>query len=87
MTTTRFTHATPSRSTFLRDTLNLFRGLLPAALRARPAAAAPAGSALENAVAEARRVRDMAHAYLRTDPGFAADLYAAAARHETLHGA
>lgn len=86
MTTTTFTHDAPHRSAFMRDALNLFRGLLPAALRARPAPAASPGSANETAAAEAQRVRAMAHAYLRTDPGFAADLYAAAARHETLHG-
>ena len=33
---------------------------------------------------EAEEVRVMARAWERTDPGFAADLYAAAARHEGL---
>lgn len=32
--------------------------------------------------ADAERVRSMARAWEKTDPGFAADLYAAAARHE-----
>lgn len=32
--------------------------------------------------ADADRVRAMARAWEKTDPGFAADLYAAAARHE-----
>jgi len=31
---------------------------------------------------EAQSVREMARSYAKTDPGFAADLYAAAARHE-----
>lgn len=34
---------------------------------------------------EAADVRDMARRWERTDPGFAADLYAAAARHEGLN--
>ena len=33
---------------------------------------------------DASKVREMAYAYSKTDPGFAADLYAAAARHEGL---
>jgi hypothetical protein len=35
---------------------------------------------------EANRVRQMATTYLRTDPGFAEDLFAAADRHERAHG-
>ena len=35
---------------------------------------------------EAQEVRDMAWEYQRTDPRFAAELYAAADRHERLHG-
>ena len=42
-------------------------------------ARAPRGRA-----AEAAEVRAMAHGWEATDPGFAADLYAAAARHEGL---
>lgn len=34
--------------------------------------------------AEAAHVREMAYGLLKTDPGFAADLFAAAARHESL---
>lgn len=60
---------------------------LPAALR--PALASPprqqARSAVEKAAVEAHEVREMAQSYESTDPGFAADLYAAAARHESLH--
>ena len=33
---------------------------------------------------EAEQVRELARRYQQTDPGFAADLYAAAARHEGL---
>jgi hypothetical protein len=36
----------------------------------------------EAAARDAQRVRELAYAYSQTDPSFAADLYAAAARHE-----
>ena len=39
---------------------------------------------VHNRGAEAEEVRVMARAWEKTDPGFAADLYAAAARHEGL---
>jgi hypothetical protein len=39
------------------------------------------------AVQEAQEVRELAWSYRQTDPGFAADLAAAADRHERLHGA
>ena len=61
--------------------------LLPMARRlltiARPA---PTLSAGEAAAREAQAVRDMAYRYTRIDPGFAADLFAAAARHDGLNG-
>jgi hypothetical protein len=38
------------------------------------------------AAREAADVRAMARQYLKTDPGFAADLFAAADRHEELYG-
>ena len=61
--------------------------LLPMARRlltiARPA---PMFSAGEAAAREAQAVRDMAYGYTKTDPGFAADLFAAAARHDGLNG-
>ena len=53
-----------------------------------PLRAMTPGAALtpaEQASFEARKVRDMAYSYAKTDPGFAADLYAAAARHEGLY--
>jgi hypothetical protein len=54
------------------------------ALRATPKA--PAMSAADAVSREAQEVREMAHSYSKTDPGFAADLYAAAARHERIYG-
>jgi hypothetical protein len=52
------------------------------ALQARPM---PVATAAEAAAREAQAVRDMAYSYSKTDPGFAADLYAAAARHERIN--
>jgi hypothetical protein len=46
----------------------------------------PGLCAADKASKEAQKVREQAYAHSRTDPGFAADLYAAAARHEGLHG-
>ncbi len=54
--------------------------------RVRPAAAAAQPPTHEQALREAGRVRAMARRYASSDPGFAADLLAAAARHEQLHG-
>lgn len=39
-----------------------------------------------SATVEANRVRNLAMDYMRHDPRFAADLFAAADRHEELHG-
>lgn len=44
--------------------------------------AAPAQLAQRSRAEEIAAVRALAERYARTDPGFAADLYAAAARHE-----
>jgi hypothetical protein len=55
------------------------------ALRAtvkRPVRAPEVSSAAE----EANKVRRLADSYVRSDPRFAADLYAAADRHEAIHG-
>ena len=41
-------------------------------------------TALHTRAGEAEEVRAMARSWEKTDPGFAADLYAAAARHEGL---
>lgn len=46
----------------------------------------PAAASL-NACLEANKVRRLAQSYLRSDPGFASDLYAAADRHEMINGA
>ena len=40
----------------------------------------------EQACLEAAQVREMAHGFERTDPGFASDLCAAADRHEVENG-
>ena len=53
--------------------------LVDAAFRRRPAAAPTRAE-------EAAAVREMARGLQHTDPGFASDLYAAAARHEALEG-
>ena len=44
--------------------------------------AGPAANPADKAAREAQAVRDLARSYQKTDPGFAADLYAAASRHE-----
>lgn len=46
----------------------------------------PTPSAAATPEAEARAVRELALQYQQTDPHFAADLMAAADRHERLHG-
>ena len=86
MTTTTL-HANLQRSRFAHHTLAALAGLIPAALRLSVTALQPVArlSAAESASLEAQKVRDLAYTYSKTDPGFAADLYAAAARHEGLH--
>jgi hypothetical protein len=54
---------------------------LSAALQHRDAPSARALTPTQ----EAERVREMAGSYLKTDPGFAADLFAAADRYERAH--
>lgn len=44
------------------------------------------GATDSSAAVEANRVRNLAMDYMRHDPRFAADLFAAADRHEELHG-
>ena len=48
--------------------------------------AAPARPAPRDRAREAASVRTLADSYQRTDPRFAADLYAAADRHEEIDG-
>jgi len=69
-------HTHVQRSRFAQHALSLLTGLFSA-----PAAR----SATEAASLEAQKVRHLAYTYSKTDPGFAADLYAAAARHEGLY--
>lgn len=45
--------------------------------------AAPKGGSARSAADEAEAVRRMADGWMESDPAFAADLYAAAARHES----
>jgi hypothetical protein len=70
-----------------RRTLSALGVLLAAALRSplKAAQSAPALTRAEAAAREAEAVRNLAYSYSKTDPGFAADLYAAADRHEGLY--
>jgi hypothetical protein len=52
--------------------------------RSQPDAASVQETDAEAAAREAAEVRRMAHLFDKTDPGFAADLYAAADRHERV---
>jgi len=74
--TTATLHAQVQRSRFAQHAVSLLAGLF---------AAPAARTATESASLEAQKVRNLAHTYSKTDPGFAADLYAAAARHEGLY--
>ncbi|HWH81217.1 MAG TPA: hypothetical protein VNU71_03160 [Burkholderiaceae bacterium] len=76
--TTATLHASVQRSRFAHHALALLTGLF---------SASAARASTHAAALEAQRVRDLAQTYAKTDPGFAADLYAAAARHESLHAA
>jgi hypothetical protein len=86
MTTTAL-HTNLQRSRFAQHALAAFAKLVPLALRLPLKAIQPsrAPDAGESASIEAQKVRQMAHTYAKTDPGFAADLYAAAARHEAKY--
>jgi hypothetical protein len=86
---TTILHSNVQRSRFAHHSLAAIIGLIPALLlwplkATRPVAAR---TAVEVAGLEAQKVRDLAQSYTKTDPGFAADLYAAAARHESLNDA
>lgn len=85
--TTAILHAHVQRTRFTRLTLAALTGVVPATLRRLLAPIAPTRAMSPTAAAsrEAQKVRDLASTYTQTDPGFAADLYAAAARHEGLH--
>ena len=88
MTTTAM-HLKLERGRFAQHVKATLASVVPLAWRrALGASARPVISATEEAAIEAamevQRVREMAHAYSKTDPGFAADLSAAASRHEAL---
>lgn len=59
--------------------ITLWRGVAAMARSAAPRARTPGQ--------EAQEVRELARTYRQSDPGFAADLAAAADRHEQSHGA
>lgn len=79
-------HLKVQRSRFSHHALATLAGMAPAALRSWFTSAPLVLTAADKASHEAQKVRDMAYSYSKTDPGFASDLYAAAARHEGLHG-
>ncbi len=88
MTTTTM-HLKLERGRFAHHVKATLASILPLAWReALRASTGPVLSKTDAAAidvaTEAQRVREMAHAYSKTDPGFAADLYAAASRHEML---
>ena len=80
--TTATLHSNVQRSRFAHLVLAALTKLIPAAGSATPAAPK---NAVQEASLEAQKVRQLAYSYAKTDPGFSADLYAAAARHEGLY--
>jgi hypothetical protein len=82
--TTLTLHADLQRSRFAHHALAAIARLIPGA--PRPATAllqrATRLNVARAASLQAQKVRDLARTYASTDPGFAADLYAAACRHE-----
>ena len=84
-TATLHTHV--ERTRFFQHALAALSGMAYSAWSLPLRAVAPAAklTPAESASLEAQKVRDMAYSYSKTDPGFAADLYAAAARHEGLY--
>lgn len=60
---------------------------VPAAIQAlKSIGTSPVTTKVADPAREAAEVRTMAQALMRTDPRFAAELFAAADRHEVLHG-
>ena len=80
-------HTSVQRTRFFQHALAALSSMAYSAwnLPLRAIAPAVALTPAELASFEAQKVRDMAYSYSKTDPGFAADLYAAAARHEGLY--
>jgi hypothetical protein len=84
--TTSTLHFEVERSRFANLLLAALGAAVPATLgsllgRDRSPSTNPA----DKATIEAQAVREMARSYAKTDPSFAADLYAAADRHEALN--
>ncbi len=84
--TTAILHAHVQRTRFVQHVLSALSSLASSAWSLPLRTTQPAASltSAESASLEAQRVRELAYSYSKTDPGFAADLYAAAARHEGL---
>ena len=79
-------HLKVQRSRFSHHALATLAAMAPAAIRSWFTSTPLVLTAADKASREAQKVRDLAYSYSKTDPGFASDLYAAAARHEGLHG-
>lgn len=77
------------RSRFTQHALDALTAFLAAPLRSLQGTSTPQPpqSAADKAAREAQEVRDMARTFARSQPGFAADLAAAADRHELKHSA
>lgn len=86
--TTTTVHMGVERARFAMHALTSLGSLGAGAVRAltRRASAAAKPSPRKQIVREANRLREMARRHAHTDPGFASDLYGAAARHEELNG-
>ena len=78
---------TLQRSRFARHAAAALSHLAATTLRFVQGTSAPATtlSAADRASLEAQEVREMARSYMRTQPGFASELAAAADRHELQH--
>ena len=74
------------RSRFTQHALDALTAFLAAPLRSLQSASTPppVQSAADKAAREAQEVREMARTFARSQPGFAADLAAAADRHELM---
>ncbi|HEY9023318.1 MAG TPA: hypothetical protein VIO33_11665 [Burkholderiaceae bacterium] len=81
MTTTTL-HYEIQRSRFTNLLMAALGAAVPATLGNLLRREAPQISEADKIGREAEAVREMARSYAKTDPGFAADLFAAAARHE-----
>ena len=81
----RFSPARPQAVGDAFRELSSAAGRVLTALRATVRQRRSAPTAPLSPAEEAARVREMAGRYLKNDPGFAADLYAAADRYERAH--